>query len=396
MKIVHLCLACFFPDHYAYQENLLPKYHKALGHDVEVIASTLSFDKNGKPCYLTKTGSYQNEYDIKVTRLPYRNPVRLWRVLRRYSGTCDALMRAGPDLLFIHGCQFLDADLVVRYIRSHPGIRVFVDNHADFSNSAGNWLSLHILHRLIWRHTARELLPYTEKFYGVLPARVDFLTEQYGLPPEKCELLVMGADDELVEEAFSSNARKRIRDEYHIKDDDFLVITGGKIDRWKTQTLRLMEAVREIESKRLRLIVFGSIAPELREEFDRLVDGVKVQYVGWVQASETYNYAAAADLAVFPGRHSVFWEQVAGQGIPLLVKDWPGTHHVDLGGNAIFLKESSTAEIRDVLQRLLDHPEELQHMKDVAAQEGMRVFSYRDIARRCIASVAVPDADGNS
>ena len=37
MKIVHLCLCSFFPDNYSYQENLLPKYHKRLGYDVEVI-----------------------------------------------------------------------------------------------------------------------------------------------------------------------------------------------------------------------------------------------------------------------------------------------------------------------------------------------------------------------
>ena len=50
MKIVHLCLASFYPDNYSYQENLLPKFHKELGYDVEVIASTQSFDEYGKVC----------------------------------------------------------------------------------------------------------------------------------------------------------------------------------------------------------------------------------------------------------------------------------------------------------------------------------------------------------
>ena len=71
MKVVHLCLGSFYPDNYSYQENLLPKFHKELGYEVEVIASTQSFDEHGKVCYLPKAGTYQNEYDIKVTRLPY-------------------------------------------------------------------------------------------------------------------------------------------------------------------------------------------------------------------------------------------------------------------------------------------------------------------------------------
>ena len=69
MKIVHLCLASFFPDNYSYQENLLPKFHKELGYDVEVIASTQSFDEHGKVCYLSNVGTYRNEYDIKVKQI---------------------------------------------------------------------------------------------------------------------------------------------------------------------------------------------------------------------------------------------------------------------------------------------------------------------------------------
>lgn len=52
MKVVHLCLGCFFPDNYSYQENMLPKFHKQLGYDVEVIASLATFDKNGKASFL--------------------------------------------------------------------------------------------------------------------------------------------------------------------------------------------------------------------------------------------------------------------------------------------------------------------------------------------------------
>jgi hypothetical protein len=45
MKVVHLCLGCFYIDNYSYQENMLPKYHKLAGHEVSVVASLVSFDK---------------------------------------------------------------------------------------------------------------------------------------------------------------------------------------------------------------------------------------------------------------------------------------------------------------------------------------------------------------
>ena len=171
---------------------------------------------------------------------------------------------------------------------------------------------------------------------------------------------------------------------YGIADDDFLVMTGGKIDKWKTQTLLLMNAVQNIDRKNLKLVVFGSVTQELEEKVKKLADGQKVQYIGWVQAKDSYDYFAAADLVVFPGRHSVFWEQVTGQGIPMLVKDWPGTHHVDLGGNVAFLKNDCVEEIQEKIEELLDNPDEYKKMKKVAMEKGMKVFSYRNIAERAL------------
>ena len=201
MKIVHLCLACFFPDGFTYQENMLPKWHKRLGYDVEVIASLLSFDEYGRDILLPGPSRYLNEYAIPVTRLAYKEPVRLYRKLGRYIGLPDALEKAAPDTLFIHGCQFLDIDIVVAYLKYHRNVKVYVDNHADYSNSARNWLSKHILHRIIWKRCAQLIEPFTITFWGVLPARVDFLIDNYGIQREKCDLLIMGADDDEVERA---------------------------------------------------------------------------------------------------------------------------------------------------------------------------------------------------
>ena len=384
MKIVHLCLCSFFPDNYSYQENMLPKYHKKLGYDVEVIASTRSFDEQGKACYLDNVGTYQNEYDIKVTRLPYKSNSKIWKRLKRYIGVFDAISKADPDILFIHGGQFLDIDQVIKFLKDHKDVTVFVDNHADFSNSATNWFSKNILHKIVWKHTEHQIEPYAKKFYGVLPVRVDFLKDIYGLPADKCELLVMGADDELVERAKSSSARDRIRKQFGISDSDFLIVTGGKIDPWKTQTLLLMQAVQNINNPSVRLIVFGSVTDELKEQVKNLSDSVKVQYIGWISSEDTYDYFEASDLVVFPGRHSVMWEQVTGQGKPMIVKDWPGTHHVDLGGNVLFLTEDSVGEIQEKIESLLSEPSKLSEMTKIAQEKGMQIFSYADISKRAI------------
>lgn len=384
MKVVHLCLGCFFPDNYSYQENMLPKFHKQLGYDVEVIASLVTFDKDGKGTFLEKGSTYQNEYDIKVTRLDYKKPIKVYRKLKRYVGTYTAIEKAKPDILFIHGCQFMDMDEVVKYVKKHTTVRVYVDNHADFSNSGTNWLSKNVLHKILWRHAAHIIEPYTTKFYGVLPARVKWLENMYKLPKEKCELLVMGADDEKVEAALKPDVKAEIRKKYEIEPDDFLIMTGGKIDPWKTQTLLLMEAVGKIDNPKVKLIVFGSVTPDLKDKIRERCKGTKVQYIGWIDSANSYNYFAAADLVVFPGRHSVFWEQVAGLGIPMLCKYWEGTTHVDLGGNVEFLKEDSASEIKEKIEKLVNNPRKYNQMKRVAEEKGMETFSYKKIAERAL------------
>lgn len=187
-KIVHIMLAGPVTDGWTYQDNLLTKYHRKLGYEVTMITSQWVWGENGKLEKFKKT-DYINENDVKVIRLPIKGKDEFSRKFKRYSGLYATIESEKPDILFIHGVSFCDVKTVVRYIRSHSDVRVYVDNHSDFSNSGTNWLSRNVLHKIIWKHNARKLLPYTEKFYGVLPARVDWLVDMYGLPKEKCECL---------------------------------------------------------------------------------------------------------------------------------------------------------------------------------------------------------------
>lgn len=378
MKILHLMLGCFYIDNYSYQENYLPKHHKLQGHDVEIVASLFTFDENGKGKFLPKACKYENEYGIPVTRLDFKKGNTAKR-LRRYVGLKEELEKISPDLIFIHGVQFMDIDVVAKYCKVHPEVKVYADNHSDFSNSATNWISKNILHRIIWRSCAKKINPYVTKFYGVLPARVDFLINEYKTPKEKVELLVMGADDESVENAAKPEIRKEIREKYGLDDDDFVIMTGGKIDAFKTQTLLLMEAVSQIEDQKVKLIVFGSVTPELKDKVSALADGKKVQYIGWIKAKDSYDYFYAADLVVFPGRHSVFWEQVAAQGLPMVVKHWNGTTHVDFGGNVKFLYNDSANEIKTALEDILAN-DNYKKMKSVA-EKASENFKYSKIAK---------------
>lgn len=379
MRILHLCLSASYVEGLSYQENLLSQYHKKMGYDVYVIASLKTFNKDGEYVFDNKPETYTNKYGIVVQKLAYKKPLKFGRLFRTNKDSYKAIEDVNPDIIFCHGVQFLDAKVLIKYMRKHPNVKLYVDNHSDFSNSATNWVSKNIQHKILWHHYAQKLNPYVQKFYGVLPARVDFLVDLYHLPKDKVELLVMGADDELVEAAQAPEVRKAIREQYSIAEDDFLIINGGKIDQWKKQTLLLMDAVNEMSDPKIKLLVFGSITPELKDEVNKRCSE-KVQYIGWVQSEDSYRYFAASDLAVFPGRHSVFWEQVAGQGIPMIVKYWDGTTHVDFDGNVLFLYKDQVAEIKVAIETA---QKDYNHMKAVA-QNVHENFLYSMIAKKGI------------
>ncbi|STA98784.1 glycosyltransferase family 4 protein [Clostridium baratii] len=382
MKVLHICLAAFYIDNYSYQENMLPKYHKKLGYDVSILASLQTFDKNGNASFLKESNSYINEDGIPVKRIPYKKFMFLTiKKLKHYTGVYESIKEEKPDIIFIHGCQFSNMNDIKKYVKRNPNTKVFVDNHCDFSNSAKNWFSKNILHKVFWRYSARVIEPYTKKFYGVLPARVKFITDIYKINKNKVELLVMGADDERVEEAYNKEILSNIRKNYGIKEDDFLIVTGGKIDNFKRQTLLLMEAVNRIKDKKLKLLVFGSVTEELQDEIRNLANGDNVKYIGWIDSKDSYKYFAAADLVIFPGRHSVFWEQVVGLGKPIVVKYWSGTTHIDLGGNCKFLYQDSSNEIEDIIKKILYNKEEYEKMNKIAKIYGVNKFSYKKIAK---------------
>ncbi len=380
MKICHLCLNGPYNEGWNYQENILPKYHVKDGNQVYQIVTPYMWE--GTELILSKDKRYINDSGVEIIRCEAKKGLIGGTRLNRYPEIEKLLEEITPDILFIHDVQCLDIMVVTKYLKQHPECVVYADNHSDFSNSARNWFSKNILHKVLWKRMAQLINPYVKKFYGVLPARVDFLVDMYGLPKEKCELLVMGSDDELVEQAADVKTRRYIREKYNIAEDDFLIMTGGKIDLFKTQTLLLMQAIHNIENDKMKLIVFGSVAPELKEQIENLTNGKRVQYIGWVNANDSYPLFAAADLVFFPGRHSVFWEQVVGQGIPMVVKYWEGTTHVDCGGNVEFLYQDSVEEIKEKIETIMDENNYLNMKK--AAEKASEIFKYSVIAKKSI------------
>ena len=384
MKIVHLCLSCFYIDDYSYQENMLPKYHVLQGHDVTVIASLVSFNTKGQLYQLPEESVKTVKEGYKVIRVDYLKPFyKLNRFIRRYNNTYKLLEAEKPDLIFLHDFSFMDITEVIKYVKKNNSVKVFADCHTDYINSAQTWISKNIFHHFIWRYYGKVLSKYATKFYGVTPLRCDFLRDAYKIDAKKIELLVMGVDDELLEKKNRNLIKRDYAIELGVDATDFIIVTGGKIDQKKNIHL-VLEAVINLNRDKVKLIVFGTVAPEMKQIIDEYLLNDNIIFVGWQNADTILDYFIFADLIVFPGTHSVLWEQAVGVGTPSLFKYWEGMTHVDLGGNCEFLYKDSSEEIEMVINNILTEENKYENMKKVAMDKGLKQFSYSEIAKRAI------------
>lgn len=376
MKITHIQLSGPFTKGLTYQENLLSKHHKLLGFDVSVITNQYSYNDSGSLILIKERIEFTND-GRKIIRLPIKNNKKFKHKFKRYEGLYETLLSEKPSVVFLHGTQLCDVNKIIKYIKNNPEVKLYADNHADFTNSATNFLSRNILHKIIWKRTTKKIEKYAEKIWGVTPGRVDFLKNMYNVNSENTDLLIMGGDDEYIKK----NDGLKIRESFK---EELLIITGGKIDSYKKEVLNLMNAVSKLPPGKIKLVVFGSVQEELKEEFELYIDSDNIDYIGWINNKESYDYFAAADIVIFPGRHSVYWEQVVSQGTPIGVTSLVGFEHIDIGGNVKIFKGGSNKIWKEELDKLLHDKKQLKNLKESAQSIERENFFYSNIARKSI------------
>lgn len=386
MKILHCCLSAIYADGFGYQENIMPKIHQLQDNNVMIVASTEVMDRT-KGLVYTNPSSYITEDGIPIVRLPYVSylPHKLVRKLRIYNGLSKLLEEFAPDIIFMHDAQTFAVFQIISYLKRHPKVRLYVDSHTDFVNSARNWISKNILHGIIYKTLVRYTIPYVTRYYGTLPARVHFYSDFYGTPKEKTEFLPMGIDDVSIDFSGRDFYRQQIRSKLKINKDDFVLITGGKIDKQKNTHI-LLQAFSKIQNEHLKLILFGSISASIKDEIEHYIrHDSRIIYIGWISSKETYKYFFASDLACFLGTHSTLWEETVGYGIPAIFKEWKGITHVDRRGNCILIKNIDCHIVYEILFDIIYNDETYSSLKNKAlSSDVMQFFFYSRISKYAI------------
>lgn len=301
-KILHIDFTGPYTEGMTYQENIFPAEHRKLGHYVEVWSGLFRYDN----------GMVLADSPTKKT-LPSGVVLRRWEYvkyingfisnkLRNAHGIYEALVDLKPNLIMQHDTQTMITSAICRYVENYPKTLYIIDCHSDYYNSANTFFSRYFLHRLFYRKYVRMAYAMAMRVYCISPEVREFVTTEYGLEKKKTQLLPLGSivpkDEEY--QCF----RNEYREKLGIDDDVTVFIHSGKLTSLK-KTSNIIQAMRQLQNEKVRLLIIGSASGSLLGELQGLVsEDDRVLYLGWRSGDELIKWLCAGDVYLQPGTQS--------------------------------------------------------------------------------------------
>ncbi|MDN3606522.1 glycosyltransferase family 4 protein [Kaistella yonginensis] len=391
MKILMLCE--LYIENLEYQENLLVKYYRKHGHEVTVITSTYDnvFDYYNNQHDNSKPGHTFQDHGATIIKLPFKFNFK--GKIKKYTNISKIVEEFQPDLLYIHDIMPNMFEMLP-YKKRNPHVKMIMDYHADYSNSANNWLSLNILHKIIRKYIyMNPIRKHISKFYPIIPGSTKFLKEVYKIPESQMEVLPLGADVDLAAEIRQSDARNKIRKCLHIEKDQKVLFTGGKFAPLKRTEL-VLEAFNQINDPNLHLIVVGDADENMQDYKNRLLalaaENKNIHFVGWQNNHGVYQHLVASDIAVFPASQSIIWQQALASHLPLIIGDF-GDQSLDYLNefNAVTeltVDKIDSLHIKKAIKKLLDD-DYLAERKERSAKTAAKYLDWNQLINKTLSHV---------
>jgi len=378
MKIVHLCLSCFYIDGFSYQENEIVRQHVAEGHDVTVITSTENYRKDNHLVYVQPSTYIGNE-GAKVIRLRYKKllPHNIMKKLRMHDGVYALLNDEKPDAVMFHGLCGWELINTSKYCSENPRVKFYVDSHEDFNNSARTFVSKNLLHRFYYKSIIKYCLKNIPKILCISLETIEFVANFYQVPRNKLEFFPLGGD---IFDDKEYNLRRDIaRNELLLREDTILCLQTGKFGRRK-KLIESIKAFNQVSTENMMLVLAGVIDVEIKDEVTSLIeDNKRVELFGWKNSEEIKNLLCGADLYIQPGTQSATMQMSLCARCPVILDDVL-SHEPFINGNGWLINEHNTLE--SILDEI--NIEKLKMMSKASYRIAKKLLDYKELSARVL------------
>lgn len=227
----------------------------------------------------------------------------------------------------------------------------------------------------------------TVKGYGHMIGVSDFVTREYINAckiPVKAYTLKNAIDVDKFSKNVTAQEKEELRKKLGLSSEDYVVLYVGRLIQVKG-ILELMQSILSIDDRHIKLLAVGSanfgkwaFSPYERRA-KRLAEANKdrIIFTGYVDNSEVYKYAAAADIQCVPS----LWEEAAGLvaieamagGIPAVVTNSGGmTEYVTEDAALIVEREGITGNLKRAICYLKENPEVRKRMSGAAKTQSRK------------------------
>lgn len=325
-----------------YQENILPLYHKHFGAEVRIVANCIDYI-DGK-VNIIPPGTYHDN-DIEIVRIPFRRYHKyLDNKIRNYRGFKKEIEIFKPDIIFVHDAQFYNTHEIRNYVIANNKVKVIVDCHTDEGNSAKGKLSKIILHKIYYKWRINILDEVVNKWWGVLPGRVCFLTDYYDIDGNKIDYLPLGYDDlNLFKDTSEQNIIQLPKDYY---------VFCGRMDKRK-EILELLTHWKEYNARMEESNYLLLIGPIIDTRIDSIIkeNPEYFMHIEWAAGKLLSMYLHKSMGVLFPGTHSTLWEWAMGMGkIIYIRRNYYNGLNID-NMNIKLVKGSIRKYVEDILSK---------------------------------------------
>ena len=387
MKIVFVALASSFTPGMNYQENMLAAEFIKMGVELTVVSD--SFEYVLGKMNETTPGTYILEDNLKLIRCKYVKIINTYfsKKFRKIKNLISILENEKPDIIYQHGIQMAETKRVVEYVKTHPKVMYIVDSHEDYHNSATNFLSKNILHKLIYKPKIKKALPYIDKYYYISSETKKFLIEMYKIKSDKLSYLPLGGI--ISDEQTMIFDRNIVRNELGISDENIVFLHSGKMGKDK-KTIELLNAFIKSHNSNQRLLIVGSFSADISEEANRLIDSCSdIKFLGWKQGDEIIKIIHASDIYMQPGTQSATMQNaMCGKNLVVL---YPyESHKILLGEKCHYIETEKDMEefIKsvDMLSNFIEFKNEqfkiAENLLDYKAQCALILNNYESFIKK--------------
>lgn len=217
----------------------------------------------------------------------------------------------------------------------------------------------------------------------------DELQRIFQLPPDKIRIIPNGVYPEKFRRLAGDPAAIRGR---FAAPDEKIVFFVGRLVREKGVDLLLEAAARVLDRyHQVKFVVAGKgpYEPRLKERARNLGIYQKVYFCGYLDDETRNALFRLADVAVFPSLYEPFGIvalEAMAAGTPVVVSDTGGLGEVVRHGeNGLKAAPGDIDSLAGNILRLLNHPEEGEVLRNLAAREVEEVYNWGKIARQTLA-----------